>query len=204
MADVDQLAVVARQRLEPGVGGLDEDLRLVAGARAARAGCRALRGRWRRRSRASRAPGGSGSRAPPVLSRRACRQRAARHVLAPRGRSCAAAVEPAGQRIDRAGAAGALLQPLEHVEVLALDDRPVVVVAEELAAVAAERAGQPAVLLDRLAASRRTRRASRSTARRCCEGTGPSARRTCRWRAPAGRAPTLRAPPSTGSRSTTA
>ena len=32
MAGVDQLAVVARQRLEPRVGGLDEDLRLVAGA----------------------------------------------------------------------------------------------------------------------------------------------------------------------------
>ena len=32
MAGVDQLAVVARQRLEPVVGGLDEDLRFVAGA----------------------------------------------------------------------------------------------------------------------------------------------------------------------------
>ena len=31
VADVDELAVVARQRLEPAVGGLDEDLRLVAG-----------------------------------------------------------------------------------------------------------------------------------------------------------------------------
>ena len=31
MAEVDQLAVVARQRLEPVVGGLDENLRLVAG-----------------------------------------------------------------------------------------------------------------------------------------------------------------------------
>ena len=31
MADVDQLAIVARQRLEPVIGGLDEDLRLVAG-----------------------------------------------------------------------------------------------------------------------------------------------------------------------------
>ena len=31
MAGVDELAVVARQRLEPVVGGLDEDLRLVAG-----------------------------------------------------------------------------------------------------------------------------------------------------------------------------
>ena len=31
MADVDELAVVARQRLEPVVGGFDEDLRLVAG-----------------------------------------------------------------------------------------------------------------------------------------------------------------------------
>ena len=32
MAGVDELAVVARQRLEPAVGGLDEDVRLVAGA----------------------------------------------------------------------------------------------------------------------------------------------------------------------------
>ena len=32
MAEIDQLAIVARQRLEPVVRGLDEDLRLVAGA----------------------------------------------------------------------------------------------------------------------------------------------------------------------------
>ena len=31
MAGVDELAVVARQRLEPRIGGLDEDVRLVAG-----------------------------------------------------------------------------------------------------------------------------------------------------------------------------
>ena len=31
MADVDQLAKVACERLEPRVGGLDEDLRVVAG-----------------------------------------------------------------------------------------------------------------------------------------------------------------------------
>ena len=32
MAEVDQLAIVARLRLEAVIGGLDEDLRLVAGA----------------------------------------------------------------------------------------------------------------------------------------------------------------------------
>ena len=88
----------------------------------------------------------------------------------------------------------------EHVEILALDHRPVVVVAEELAAVAAEAAGQPAVVLDGAQRLDELRGARRSTARRCCGCTVPSARRSWRWPAPAGRAPTLRAPPSTGSR----
>ena len=93
MAGVDQLAVVARQRLEPAVGGLDEDLRLVAGARAARAGCRAPRGRSRRRSRAWRAPDGPRitrasvvprrRRQPPARRQlRRARPRAARQVAA--------------------------------------------------------------------------------------------------------------------------
>ena len=54
---VDQLAVVAGQILEPRVRGLDEDVRRGSRPRAAPSGCRAPRGRWRRRSRASPAPG---------------------------------------------------------------------------------------------------------------------------------------------------
>ncbi len=42
--------------LEARIGGVDEDVGLVAGARGARAGCRAPRDRSRRRSRAWRAP----------------------------------------------------------------------------------------------------------------------------------------------------
>ena len=79
--------------------------------RAARAGCRAPRGRWRRRSRAWRGPDGRAARRPGVVmpirplarlgldaapgGRRASTAAAA-------GRSRAAARQPAGQRLDRA------------------------------------------------------------------------------------------------------
>ena len=65
-----------------------------------------------------------------------------RQILAP-------PIEPAGQRIGRR-CGRFLLQPVEHLEVLPLDDRPVVLLAEELPAVAAQRACQPAVLFDGL------------------------------------------------------
>ena len=178
MAEVDQLAIVARQRLEPRGRRSRRRSPTRSRRRAARAGCRAPRGRSRRRSRAWRAPGGSGSRRlrpSAAMARHRAGRQPGKDFLGGR-QVLPAAIEPAGQR--SIAARGRLrLQPLEHVEVLPLDDRPVVVVAEELAAVAAERAAQPAVLLDRLAAFRRTPAAFRSTARRCCECIGPSARR---------------------------
>ena len=213
MAGVDQLAIVARQRLEPAVGRLDEDVRLVAGRRAARAGCRAPRGRSRRRSRASRAPD-----EPPARRSRAttwslppCRGRACagrrtlvspwsrsapdlrfaaggvgrrrrRHWVAPararhvagrttgpagkrghdlrrrRARSLPAPVEPAGQRLD-ARSGRLLREPREHVEILPLDDRPVVVLAEELRGRSARASRSASGSARSRGASRRTRRA---------------------------------------------
>ena len=117
---------------------------------AARAGCRAPRGRWRRRSpsvartwwtlacrsRGSRA----GLRRPAIRARLRRRQ----VPLAPR--------EQPGQRLDRGWRRSRrpLLEPLEHVEVLPLDDRPRVVPPEELAAVAAEPRVQRPVRLERV------------------------------------------------------
>ena len=111
--------------------------------------------------------------------------------------------EPARHRLHRRRA-GFLRQLLQHVDVLLLDHRPRVMALEEGAAVAAERRLQARRRYRSRAASRRTPEVRRRTARRCCAGTGPAARRTSRWRARACRAPTLRAPPSTGSRDTTA
>ena len=214
MAGVDQLAVVARQRLEPADRRSRRRSPIRSRPRAARAGCRALRGRSRRRSRASPAPDGSRVTTHALLAPmpRWSRQRRSRIGQRRQRRSSAGgrsrrrrSNQPGSGSIARRAARLRCLQPLEHLEILPLDDRPVVVVAEELPAVAAERC-RPA---SGSARSRRSvadelARSSRSTARRCCGCTGPSARRTCRWRAPACRAPRLRARPSTGSRSTTA
>src|SRR5262249_28236834 len=116
--------------------------------RAAPAGCQEPRGRWRRRSRASPAPGGFSSPAPFSLNdseRRALGQPGENVVRG--GQILTAAVEPAGQVIGRPLRRFAL-QPFEHLEVLAFDDAPVVVVAEKLASVAAERGAEPAMTLD--------------------------------------------------------
>ena len=61
----------------------------------------------------------------------------------------AAARQPAGQRLDRAPGAAAL-RAFEHVEILALDDRPGVVAGEELAAVPPEPRVQRTVRLERV------------------------------------------------------
>ena len=60
------------------------------------------------------------------------------------GDASAAAPSSAGSRTS-----SLVRQACEHVQVLPLDDRPVVMVAEELPAVSAERAAQPSVLLER-------------------------------------------------------
>ena len=200
MAGVDQLAVVARQRLEAVVGGLDEDLRLVSG-RAQHAldaehlvadgvavaerrehlvdrGSRASPGRspsaaWRARPRPAGRSWRRRSNQPgsgSIASRRRSPSSAARTC---RG-TCARSPASRSGRGRTAGRCG-----------------PSVPASQRFCSIARS-------------VSTNSRVASRSTARRCCGCTGPSARRTCRWRAPAGRAPTLRAPPSTGSRSTTA
>ena len=145
VAEVDQLAVIAGLRLEPVVSGLDEDLRFVAGAAQHPLDAEHL-----------------------VADRVAVAQRG-QHLVDPdqsacsrRGRSAAWPGPPAppadpdaGGRTSRAGdrragTAPSFFNRSNIVEVLPLDDRPVVVLAEILAAVAAERAAQPPVPLDRL------------------------------------------------------
>ena len=206
----DHLAVVGGQVLEPAVGGFDEDLGLVARVPGGRAGCRSPRARWRRRSRASRAPGGRGRRSCAPIPAESARGRRATAA----GRACGARTSPAAVPalgLRRTSVAfrspfrrKLLLQLSEHVEVLPLDHRPRVVPLEELAAVPAEPRVQRAVRLERIQRLDELLVAPVDRARRCCGCTVPSARRSARWPAPAGRAPTPRAPPSTGSRSTTA
>ena len=143
MAEVDELAVVAGLRLEPVIRGFDENFRLVTGGAqhaldaehfVADGVAVAERGQDLMDLDHPRLPAG------PVGSL-ASTSSAAGEILA-------AAIEPPGQRI--AGRRRRFfLQPLEHLEILAFDHRPVVMVAEVLPSVAAERAGQPAVLFDR-------------------------------------------------------
>ena len=208
MARVDELAVVARQRLEAMVGRLDEDVRLVSrraqhpldaehlvadGVAVAERGEHLVDARHARLP-LSRAPSPRPSAGP--VGSAASTSTAGGHPSRRRSR------QPGSGSIARVRRL--LREAREHVEVLALDDRPVVVLAEELAAVLAERRPEPAVPLERAQRLEELPVRSRSRARRCCGCTGPSGRRTGRWRAPAGRAPTPRARPSTGSRSTTA
>ena len=56
IAVANQIPIVARHVFEARVRRLDEDIRIEAGRSEGRAGCRAPRGRWRRRSQASPAP----------------------------------------------------------------------------------------------------------------------------------------------------
>ena len=258
MAGVDQLAVVARQRLEPAIGGLDEDVRLVAGARGAPAGCRALRGRWRRRSRAWRAPGGrpvaaacasgaasAGAAArtatmrtaplmvrcvrPPVRrSRRPAQTRRAstggvvgarlrdgsgpiagpggncRDDLAPRRAVGVPPFEPARQRLERA-ARRRRRQALDACRGTCARS-PASRSARGRTAVRSGR-GVPlshAVVLDGAQRLDELLPVVVVEAGVAADALALAARRIGRWRAPACRAPTPRAPPSTGSRSTTA
>ena len=99
MAGVDQLAVVAGQRFEPRIGRLDEDVRLDSRPRAARAGCRALRGRSRRRSRAWPAPDGR-----PGASRRLIAPARPRWTAAPARRAADRAAPVAAGRARRGSA----------------------------------------------------------------------------------------------------
>ena len=104
MAEVDQLAIVARQRLEPVVGGLDEDLRLVAGGAQDALDAEHLvadrvavpeRGEHLvNPDHAASLPRQGPSPAIGSLARTSC---GGRQILA-------AAIEPAGQRIDARGA----------------------------------------------------------------------------------------------------
>ena len=186
MAGVDQLAVVARQRLEPRDRPSRRRCPIRSRPRAARAGCRAPRGRWRRRSRASPAPDGrpdgAASLTPAVREARAARRgcdaarcatlgrdrpdrRGGRRWRRPRRRPAARAATARCGRPGRPGAprppprrrgtscrrrssqpgsgsigrpAGSFDEPRDHLEILPLDDRPVVVLAEELPAVPAQ------------------------------------------------------------------
>ena len=99
---------------------------------------------------------------------------------------------------------GLACEPLEHVEILPLDDRPGVVPPEVVAAVAAKRRRQRRTHVDRAQRLDELREVLVVEAAVAANALPAQARRTCRWRAPACRAPTLRAPPSTGSRGTTA
>ena len=136
-----------------------------ADGRAAIGRRRPPRQRWRRPAPLGRGTGRLGR------DRRARRER--RHDLAtPAGTSpCAARTSRAAAR--SIAAAVALRQPLEHVEILALDDRPVVVIAEELPAVPAEAAREPPVVLDGAQRFDELRLVCRSRGRRCCGCTGP-------------------------------
>ena len=103
-------------------------------------GRRAVPRRGRRRSRASTA--GLARQAQGRAFRQAGDNRVGRRQI------LTAAFEPAWQRVHRP-ARWRVRQAVEHLEILALDDRPPVVIAEELAAVSAERRAQPPVALDR-------------------------------------------------------
>ena len=170
VAEVDQLAIVARQRLEPVVGRLDENLRLVAG-----------------RAQHPLNPEHFVADGVAVTERRedlvdpdhAAFPPRLQSAASPRT-SCGRPADPdAGGRTSRAAArwrrrGASFVQALEHVEVLALDDRPVVVVAERTAArcgrACRSASGSRSIassVLDELGI------ASRSRGRRCCGCTGP-------------------------------
>ena len=173
MAGVHELAVVAGQRFEALVGRFDEDIRFVSGAAKD-----ALDAEDLVADRIAVAEGGQNlvnpdharlrmSRGARGLDRRSegasvcSTSSAGAHILA-------AAREPARQRVGCARRRF-LLQPLEHVEILPLDHRPVVLFAIKPASVAAERAAEPAVVLDGAQCFGEFRERSRSTDLRCCE-----------------------------------
>ena len=186
MAGVDQLAVVARQRLEPVVGRLDEDVRLVA--RAAQDALDAehlvadgVAVAERREhlvdaadhpcARRPAAPRAFRQRGPP--SGRALSAAPARTSPARRATSRARRPESAAAAARQRHALRLLRQPLEHVEILAARYRPVVVVAKELAAVLPERPASQRLLLDRSSVSTNSAERLVVAARRCCGGTAP-------------------------------
>ena len=210
----DHLAVVDGQVLEPRIGGLDEDLRLVAGAaehaldaeHLVADGVAVAERREHlvdaRRARHAGAHADATGRATPAWRPR--RTGAARAPPRPAAASRRRRRTSRAAARWRAGRAALPLQPLEHVEVLPLDHRPGVVPAEVLAAVAAEARVQRAVRLERVQRLGELLVALVVQPGVAADALALAARRSGRWRAPACRAPRPRARPSTGSRSTTA
>ncbi len=171
--------------------------------REARAGCRALRGRWHRRSRGLRGPGGFSALSIQHRSEWQLRQ----HVAWPAaGRLRRFASQPGSgsMPLPDAPLASSSFKLRQDIEVLLLDDRPRIVLLKEPAAILAERGVQPAALGDRAKRFDELRLRFVIQARPGSECTGRAALRTSRWRAPACRAPRLRARPSRGSHNTTA
>ena len=110
-------------------------------------------------------------------SQHRARRAASTRPVAPAARCGAAArTSPAAAPCARRGLA---LQPLEHVEVLALDHRPRVVAAEELAAVAAEHGAERAGGLEQVQRLGELLERSRSTARALLRMHWP--RSTSQW-----------------------
>ncbi len=147
--------------------------------------------------RAAGPPGACGRQWPAVVARG---RRAGRRGPRAPAAACRGVSRSSQAALGRRARGRRLAQPGQHGVVLGVDDRPLVVVTIVGAAVLAEGRGQRLVGGEDVQRLGRTRGSRRRTGPRCCEGIGPAARRTARWRAPACPAPTPRAPPSTGSR----